>query len=949
MGFNTLYNYHAKISNVGFDLDAKNWDSSISPEIIRRIPIIFNRIYQVNDPDWCEVDDTVRTTLMHYVDRALVLIGDLMVMLPGGNNSGQSTTSQTNSMANHVILYYIWKKRALRFRLVKLLNIQALHKSVAASFYGDDLMLTVALRERRWFTPRAYMQEGLLLGIEFTPADKGANEVTFKALRDMEFLKRNFTPLEYPNGTIGNYFGGALQDSSFHHMLDLCATRQAHHYFEDMDEVNYDVEAIRSTCLTAQLEACARGRQFFKRLQTHLQRKCDLYGITNVEWMSYTTCFNMTWDTELPDGSQPLGVKDEIGIEKDRVPIFPTSIHLTQPNCCLVHHGIHESDMASREQPAVVGQPDSPATTSGDAPASGPALSGMQSVSDRTSGVINPATGAVGMLPSELYTRNIAIGNITWSTTQNTGAILFQSPISPAGGNVYVQYFSQLYNAWAGGMEYSILIAGTGFNGGKLVMVHVPPNYDVADIQGLQDITVFPYKVVDVKEAGECVTLAYDERNVLFHWRTTDPSDISSTGGTFAIFVLAPLVNSNGVPGLVNIVLFNRPSPNFRVAQLMPIQAAEKIPNNVLSAAAFMPQPGSTPRSPYTDSAIESLVVQTYQPTITLGAYGARRGDGSLVGRPYTFWGKQAFCIWNQSYQTLSTQECNISLWGQNASPAADISRPLNIYINHYNLPTSPTVTNTYIGNNATNPAGVVCGYNDVLNPQMLEDLTPADFPMVGDTYTSSIAALGAGSPSSPFVFLFNPGYNNCTVIEDPEYPFTFNPLNGECVVYWQTAESTVRQSPNLVNSLQCSTNIETLTNVNNLLTAGQALLIQVYDTETGLPIGYLKFYYEGVFTTTPSSTVITAPLNQLKFKPTQVVDATSFIPETTEILSNQVLVESRRRSRGLKNLRTIIQEELGKMSLGEPVNSSARSISEYVTQTRAATPSKLPPLPAKP
>ena len=93
-----------------------------------------------------------------------------------------------------------------------------------------------------------------------------------------------------------------------------------------------------------------------------------------------------------------------------------------------------------------------------------------------------------------------------------------------------------------------------------------------------------------------------------------------------------------------------------------------------------------------------------------------------------------------------------------------------------------------------------------------------------------------------------------------------------------------------------------------NLLTEGQALLYTVYDTISNLPIGYLKFYYDGVFTTTPTSTVITGPLNQLKFVPTQLMSVTEIIPSSTAVTQNQMLVESsKRRSLGVVGIQRLI------------------------------------------
>lgn len=901
MGFHKLYCYHAKVSTVGFDLDAKNWDSSVHPEIIRRIHRVFNKIYQECDPDWTEEDDVVRTTLAHYVDRALVLIGDGVVMLPGGNNSGQTNTSQFNSIANHIVLAYIWCKLAREAGLHKLCNLHSLNACVASSFYGDDLMLTVTLRERTWFNPRTYIAEGEKIGIIFTPADKSGKDANFSELRDMEFLKRNFVMSEHPTGHSGRYYSGALQLSSFHHMLDVCACNTAHVYAPDKGEVRFDIEAIRSTCLTAQLEAVNHGKKYFHDLQRHLKSRCHAYDIMDVVWISYTTGYNMIWETDLLDSYQTACVKEQRRLSFESI----THIHNNMPN---------------GEQPAVVGEKGGAGMVEGDSPPAGAPLSPQQGASERSSGVIDPATGSSGMLPSELYQRNIAIGNITWSTSQNTGTILFEAPVSPAGANVYVQYFSALYNAWAGGLEFSVLLAGTGFNGGKLCMVHVPPNFDISNIQGLQDITIFPYKIVDVKEAGECSTLAHDERNILFHWRNTDIRATDSTGGTFAIFVLAPLVNSNGVPGQVNIVVFNRPSPGFRVAQLMPLQAAENLPNNLLAAADLLPEAGESVTSPYTDKPIHTLKVNTPVPEVTMGEYGAMKGDGTPVAREYVQWGMGPVAVYSGTGQTDKTK-CNIANWAAPMNPANDISRPLNI---NYNMPVGLSFTPSLVCLDQTSPTET--SWNDTVTNG--NNQSTSTFSLC---YQTAVSMNQASYPTGGMTMMLNicEGTVRLTVIEDPEHDFKFYPLNGESVVTFTTTMGMINAGTIDIDSLQCSTTINALRRHKNLLKPGQAIIYQVYDVKTNLPIGFLKFYYEGVFTTTPSSTVIEAPLDELFFKPVQIIDVTEFIPITNEISQNQMLVETRRR-RGMSiaNVKDIVRQELLSLT---GANASARSKSDYI------------------
>jgi len=886
LGFQQLYDYHSRVSCVGFDLDAKNWDSSVHPEIIKRISRIFNRIYQLCDPNWKEEHDTIRTTLGSYVDGALVLIRDFVMKLPGGNNSGQANTGQYNSFANHIVLFYIWCQMCVDDNKPYWMSLHEMHKMVVASFYGDDLMMTVALRARHFFTPTRYIEYGAKLGITFTPADKVSTTVEWKPLAQMEFLKRKFTRAEMPNGEFSRFYGGALEEQSFHHMLDLGLTNSNHIYAHDMGTVKYDVCAIESTVDTALIEASIHGRAYFDKMRNHLMTCCAEYQIKIQHWLSYTACFNLVWGTDLPDGYQPVSTKEFV----------------------------HES-ITMPSQPAVVGT-NSPAETThnGEAREDG-TLSRAQQSAEGNTGVITPATGDTGMLPMELYNKNIALGTFVWSSTQNAGTVIFSAPVTPASANAYVQYFSAPFNAWAGGMDYSVLISGTGFNGGKLLVVKIPPNISIDQVNTLSDYTIFDYKIIDVKEASSVATIAYDERNVLFHWRNTDPTAIDSTGGTFVLSVLSPLVSSNGTPCQVNLVIFNKPSPSFRVSQLMPLSTTQELPTNLLNMQGMFPGPDVTVDNPYIDQPVTEMVVTpaSAMPVVTMNLYGAVLGDGTPRGRPYVAWKWRPLVVFDQTQPAQATGP-NMSIAGDTSG--LDASRPMEV-TSHTNSVTEGAGTVPNIGLMIAN-----CSSNAVVSSNWRTVNTTSNVTLyqtaIGNTTSTTYESLSTNgfAPQTAITALnMVAGVAEFTVVADPLDATGFTVLNNESVVMFRSPVLNFN-STNNVDCCQTTAIINTLSNNAAVLQPGQAMLWQVFDVDTSLPVAYIKFNYGGVITTNTTTSILVAPYADFFFRILNIMEATSPIPANAAQTQNAMLVLARKAGMTKQKLdarvRQLVHEELG-------------------------------------
>lgn len=225
-----------------------------------------------------------------------------------------------------------------------------------------------------------------------------------------------------------------------------------------------------------------------------------------------------------------------------------------------------------------------PTATAGIVPTQGD--QGVTSVIDSSLRVAPPAnnvkeivehTGVVNRLDDYFYTHFIRFTSFSWTTSQLTGHVLYSLPLTPYSLSSPLSYVMALYNQWAGGFQIRIEVAGTGFNGGKLMFVRFPPNIN-PDNYDINSATVFPYIMLDPKSQVSGVLDIEDYRQGLFHWnqRFSDPyAKIQNTIGTFRVFVMLPLISSSLTAASISIQLSARLSPSFVVSQLVPPQLSE--------------------------------------------------------------------------------------------------------------------------------------------------------------------------------------------------------------------------------------------------------------------------------------------------------------------------------------------------------------------------------------
>lgn len=227
-----------------------------------------------------------------------------------------------------------------------------------------------------------------------------------------------------------------------------------------------------------------------------------------------------------------------------------------------------------------------------------------------------------------LKKQHVALQRFVWSTSQLPGTLLVNIPITPLRANLFVSYLAGMYNAWNGGLEYLVKVAGTGFHAGALGVARIPPNIDPTTFKTVAQFTAFEYVVIDPKTLEAVSKHIPDQRPVMYHYVSNNFTDPNVIGGHFVIFVLLQLNTSSTGTNQIDVQILNRLAPDFRFIQIVPPNLTTQPPTDVEKWGRLF----STP------SAHLSTVVPAGVDDLTILAPGAvsaaKLGLTTLSGQP---------------------------------------------------------------------------------------------------------------------------------------------------------------------------------------------------------------------------------------------------------------------------------------------------------------------------
>nr|AAX32883.1 capsid protein [Norovirus swine/GII/OH-QW170/03/US]AAX32886.1 capsid protein [Norovirus swine/GII/OH-QW218/03/US] len=213
-------------------------------------------------------------------------------------------------------------------------------------------------------------------------------------------------------------------------------------------------------------------------------------------------------------------------------------------------------------------------------------------------------------------------GEFTVSPRNAPGEILLDLELGP-DLNPYLAHLSRMYNAYAGGMEVQVILAGNAFTAGKIIFAAVPPNFPLENLSAAQ-ITMCPHIIVDVRQLEPVMLPMPDVRNRLFHY-----NQVREPRLRLVAYLYTPLRANNAGDDVftVSCRVLTRPSQDFEFMFLVPPSVESKtkpfsLPNLTLAELSNSRFP--LPIEQLYTNPLDNLVVQPQNGRCTI--------DGILLG-----------------------------------------------------------------------------------------------------------------------------------------------------------------------------------------------------------------------------------------------------------------------------------------------------------------------------
>lgn len=180
-------------------------------------------------------------------------------------------------------------------------------------------------------------------------------------------------------------------------------------------------------------------------------------------------------------------------------------------------------------------------------------------------------SGAANGIDPYFHTQYIALASFNWSVVDDPGKLLWSIPIHPSETHQWLAHLAKMYNAWAGGFDFAVKIAGTGFHAGAIMVVRIPPNISPSKLNTVPSITAFEYNVMDPKMLEVELKQVMDQRNIMYHYMPLDVNNPLTFGGYLSFYVMLPLATSSTGATEISVQILARPSQNFLFTQIRPI------------------------------------------------------------------------------------------------------------------------------------------------------------------------------------------------------------------------------------------------------------------------------------------------------------------------------------------------------------------------------------------
>jgi len=435
-----------------------------------------------------------------------------------------------------------------------------------------------------------------------------------------------------------------------------------------------------------------------------------------------------------------------------------------------------------------------------------------------------------------LKKQHVALKRFTWSTSQLPGTLLEAIPITPLRANNIIAYLSGIFNAWNGGLEYQVKVAGTGFHAGAIGIARIPPNINPQTLKTVAEFTAFEYSVIDPKTLEAISKHIPDQRPIMYHYMSDDLTNPNNFGGWMCMFVILQLNTSSTGTNQIDVEIFNKLAPDFRFIQIVPPNLASQPSTDVEKWSELFATPNLHSHSLF-DLPVSQLRIES-SATIS----NARTGMVNLAGAIFA----------DPPYTTL------------NSSPLLGRGYPWFSSTATSLIPT--------IGDNVIRPYQIIVtntgvSFSRILTPTVLAATSPVNF---------TAAATVVGAVAATNYYLLPNNANPCSAT----YGTTINitPPVGESLVTFSYGSGTLATPFTLTTTFLAEQFLTRRFVINN----NEAVLCQLFSRQTGLPVAFIKIYFNGHITSNAQATAVNLDFTDLSLVFLTYTQAGTPIPALT-------------------------------------------------------------------
>nr|QJI53558.1 MAG: hypothetical protein 2 [Picornavirales sp.] len=268
-----------------------------------------------------------------------------------------------------------------------------------------------------------------------------------------------------------------------------------------------------------------------------------------------------------------------------------------------------------------------------------PPMTSIEVTAPSPSQEVQPSMGEFNQLDPYFYEQNIQIAKIKWSTQDPPGKMLWFIELNPLKMHKNLSHVCQMYLAWGGDFIFNTKIAATGFHAGMLTVVKTPPTLHPSKLTNPFDFTYMPWDAMDAKMLEISTFNGRDIRPIKYHYmqqQDNAPADYY-LGGYLALFVDIPLNTSASGTPRVEIAIWMKLAPNFRVAWMVPfdmqdVKSSTTAPPSLVEALNFQRKTNLLACYP---SVVDKIVIT---PSATKVMNGGIYNCYSLAGENMSKW-----------------------------------------------------------------------------------------------------------------------------------------------------------------------------------------------------------------------------------------------------------------------------------------------------------------------